>query len=212
MTDHNDTERAAAEALRLALEGEAAEGEAAEEAADLASLAERVRAAAGQARPLDDRARDQAVEAALSRMAPAEPAAPAERPSRRARPAPRRPSWAVVALAAGLAAILVGSLLIIDRLAQDERPEPIPIALPDEAYTGPTDPLFDGPFPEGQSPADRADRIVAARTRGYFAALAARLEAEGADPVPPREARAASPDEPLDRGARVALWPGDREP
>jgi hypothetical protein len=71
-----------------------------------------------------------------------------------------------MALAAGLAAAVVGSLIV-------GRPHISTTTLPDEAYAAPTDQLFDGPFPEDQTAAERADLILAARTRGYFAGLAA---------------------------------------
>ena len=63
------------------------------------------------------------------------------------------------------AAILLALALLVP-LASPRR------ALPDEAYAAPTDPLFEEPFSADQSPSERMDRIVAARTRGYFAALA----------------------------------------
>lgn len=151
MSDERDREASpeetrAAEALRRALEGEPSKGE----AADLARLAGRLQATMGVAARLEPSARKAAVEAALARA------------TRR-----RWTRWTVALIAAAVAALVLGGLLV--PLATRTRPgEP-----PAEAYAAPTDPVFEGPFSEDQSPAERVDMILAARTRGYFAGLAA---------------------------------------
>ena len=135
----------AAEALRLALDGEGATGD----AEDLARLAGRLRATAGIAEPLEPARRDAAVDAALAGA------------SRR-----RFGRWAVALVAAAVAVLVLGLLVPLSRQSTSAE-------LPAEAYASATDELFEGPFPDEQSPAARVDTILAARTRGYFAGLAA---------------------------------------
>ena len=73
--------------------------------------------------------------------------------------------WAVAFVAAALAIPVLGLLVPLSSPPEGR-------ALPSEAYAAATDALFSGPFPEDQTAADRVDTILAARTRGYFAALA----------------------------------------
>jgi len=150
MTMHPDDDAAreeieAADLLRRALEGDPE----ARRAAPLVRVAEQARAAAGLAPPLDPRARDAHVETAIRRAT-----------------ARRRQRWAVAFAAAAVAVLVLGLLVPLA-----SRPRAVP---PDDAFAAPTDALFDGPFPDRQSAAERMDTIVAARTRGYFAALAVR--------------------------------------
>lgn len=137
-------ETSEAEALRRALDGEPARGEAAE----LESLARMVRGAAGLEAPLGEATKRAALDGAFAGAA------------RR-----RRARWL-----AGLA-VAAAALVVLGLLVQLVR-APEPPTMDEAALAGPTDALFEGPFPEDQSPAERLDRIVAARTRGYFAALA----------------------------------------
>lgn len=157
-------ELAEAEALARALERTGGEG--ADEPAEVAELlrvAERVRAAGGQAPPLEPARRDAMLDEAVARL------------DARRRPARLRAAIALAAAATILVAI--GLFLVI-------RPGSGRAVLPAEALAAPTDALFDGPFPEDQSPADRVDRILQARTRGYFAAqIAARSGRGGRAPA-----------------------------
>jgi hypothetical protein len=149
MKDEGDTadrdEKEAAESLRRALEGEPPT----DEAAELVRLSDQIRASAGFAPPLDSDVRRSAIDDAIRRVGQR-----------------RKVKWAVGFLAAALAILALGLLVPLSS-------PPRGPSLPEHAYAAPTDELFDGPFPEDQSAADRADTILAARTRGYFAALAA---------------------------------------
>jgi len=144
----SDEERARADALRRALDGAGGEaGERAGEVDALVRLAESLRAASGKAEPLEPGARTSIVDAAL------------EVGLRK-----RRRAWRPAIVAAAAAVLLaVGGAYLLGAPSG---------GLPEEAYSAPTDALFDAPFPEDQTAAERLDRIVSARTRGYFAALA----------------------------------------
>ena len=153
MNETRDDEQHHAEALAQALEElerdgggrpSAAEGS---ELGELLSLAGRVRASGGLERPLDPERRQAIVDGAIETMR-----------RRRSRTA----VWLAAAIAASFALVALGVLLVVDR------DQPL---RPDSAFAAPTDGLFSGPFREDQSPAERMDRIVEARTRGYFDAL-----------------------------------------
>ena len=164
MTNRDDAEDRAASALARALEGDAggesppSEDDA--EVGELVRLADRVRASAGFAPPLDPTVRDALVDAALDRAAPR-----------------RRGTlyWIAGAVAAAFVLFVVGILYTLgsgrSALTSVSGDLAAAGAGPRDAFAAPTDELFDEPFPEGQSPAERLDRIVEARTRGYFSAL-----------------------------------------
>lgn len=161
MTETKDDEKRAAEALARALEestdGQEPEDVADPDVADLLRVADRVRASGGLVEPLATNLRDSMVDQALGRATP------------------QRSTtlyWIGGALAASVAACALG--LIFFALPQSQSSTAMTadaFAAPLEAFAAPTDALFDGPFPDDQSAAERMDRIVGARTRGYFDAL-----------------------------------------
>lgn len=151
MTETRDDEQRAAEALARALD-ESVGGQEPQEGdpdvADLLRLADRVRATGGLVEPLETKVRDSIVDQALEKATP-----------------PRRRTlyWVAGALAASVAICVFGFLYSVIPQSQATTME--------SAYAAPTDALFEGPFPEDQSAAERMDLIVQARTRGYFDAL-----------------------------------------
>ena len=157
-TDDREPEASRAEVAAAAdLERALGGGHPSSGAAELLRLFDRVRATAGPVEPLAPAAAESAVEAAIRTMS--------------GRAGPRsRGRWPASRWVAGVATLAAAAavLVIVVPMATTGGRE-----LPPEAVVGPTDALFSGPFPEGQSAAERADTIVAARTRGYFAALAA---------------------------------------
>jgi hypothetical protein len=173
MDDEKDREEAAADALRRGLDGETIEGE----DRDLLLLARRIQASAGLAPPLDTGVRDEAIDRALERMSSRSATSAATEP----RDARRRRwvVWAGEALAAACAVAVMGSAVVFYLTRVVDASSAGLVALPETAYSSPTDALFDGPFPDDQTPAERVDRILEARTRGYFEALAARRGAGG---------------------------------
>ncbi len=149
----SDEERRAAEALARALDGETIDDP---EVVELFRVAESLRASAGLAEPLGAELRVSVVTDAVATFSP----------RRRS-----RMRWVVGGLIAASLLFALGLVGLFS--ASREQPSRVSVgSVSDaEAFVAPTDGLFDGPFPEGQSSAERADRIVAARTRGYFSAL-----------------------------------------
>ena len=123
--------------------------------ADLITVTERARASAGLAAPLSPSVVDSALDHAFENKRDT---------SRRRRRSVIR--WGSVALAASILFIVAGWLLLmLPNRTSIEGPTSV------EALAAPTDSLFSEPFEEGQTPSQRVDRIVSARTRGYFAAM-----------------------------------------
>lgn len=141
-----------ARALGDALDG-AAGGEA--ETAALVAVVDRVRASSGLARPLSEEERDVLIDEAVEQTLQ--------------RPRSRWPSRIIpIAVAAALVVCALGLIWLYQGPDSDGASI---TASRLEGQVAPTDTLFDGPFPEDQSATERVDRIVSARTRGYFAAL-----------------------------------------
>lgn len=169
MSDDKNGEVLAAEVLRRALEGERVD--VGDEEGEILDVAQRIQAAAGRAAPLDDSVKAALLDAALQR-APGPPQVATVAPIR-SRSWLR---WGAAAMAAAVAVLVMGSLMMLSQLRiwTDSSSVVVRLEAPAEALSAPTDAVFDGPFPEEQSAAERMDQILAARTRGYFSALAAR--------------------------------------
>lgn len=152
-----EEERAAAAALARGLD--AGETAADSELGELLRVAGRARAAAGLAHPLEPARREALVGEVIASVAQA----------------PSRPRRRLVLVGAIAAALLVALGLVALLLARPKVTPPAVQIAQSDSRAAPTDALFDGPFPEDQRPSERMDRIVAARTRGYFSAqIAAR--------------------------------------
>ncbi len=192
MSDDKNEEVQAAEALRRALEGDGPD--LGDEEGEIFEIAQRIQATAGRAAPLDPGVKAAALDAAIRKAA--EDRAPERKERVAARPARRWLRWGAAALAAAVALFALGAVMMLARYGSGmwSGMAGMTAELPMEIYSAPTDDVFDEPFPEGQSPAERMDQIVAARTRGYFSALAARRGAVTVsdDSTPTPRARVAS--------------------
>jgi hypothetical protein len=146
----SDEERAEAEALRKALDGDGDPAPGSD-----AAFAAAVRASMSGAKPaLGEDERDEAVRAAIRDG------------SRRARRRSVRTLFAMAA--AAIVAIAVPTAIYAGRTSGVETSSATSEGL---QYGGATDSVFGAPFDPAQRASERMDRIVDARTDDYFAAL-----------------------------------------